>query len=368
MRSKVDVAALGDEERVAERVREIAEHGRHLLGGLEEELIAVIPEALGVVHGAARADAQQDVVRDVIAVIQVVHVVRADERQAEVLRDRHQPAVHDLLILDAVPLHLEEEVVRSEDVAEGGRRGARTGSLRAAQLRRDLTFEAAAQADQPLRVSGEQFLVDARLAVEALRVARGDELDQVVPALAGFGEQHEMVVGLGRGAALLEPAAGRHVHLAPENRLHTACARVVVEHDRREHVAVLRHGHGRHLQLPDLIQQLIDPARAIEQRELGVQVKVDEFGHGTEKFGSRSVEFGISSEFGAWNADLARNLRSVRRRTRHRISGLHTPSSFGLPRSAFRILQCLLPLDRGWRLGADVVDDAVDALDLVDDA
>ena len=29
-----------------------------------------------------------------------------------------------------------------------------------------------------------------------------------------------------------------------------------------------------------LVEQLLDPARAVEQRELGVQVKMDEVGHG----------------------------------------------------------------------------------------
>ena len=155
-----------------------------------------------------------------------------------------------------------------EDVAEGGRRRARAGGLRAAQLRWDLALEAAAQANQPLRMPGEQFLVDARLAVEALGVAGRDELDQVVPALACLREQHEVVVVLGWRPALLVAAAGRDVHLAPEDRLHAARARVVVEHDRGEHVAVLGHRNGRHLQLLHLIQQLVDPARAVEQREL----------------------------------------------------------------------------------------------------
>ena len=35
----------------------------------------------------------------------------------------------------------------------------------------------------------------------------------------------------------------------------------------------------RHLQLDRLIEQLVDPARAVEQRELGVQVEVDELAH-----------------------------------------------------------------------------------------
>ena len=35
----------------------------------------------------------------------------------------------------------------------------------------------------------------------------------------------------------------------------------------------------RHLQLDRLIEQLVDPAGAVEQRELGVQMKMDELSH-----------------------------------------------------------------------------------------
>ncbi len=58
-----------------------------------------------------------------------------------------------------------------------------------------------------------------------------------------------------------------------------ALARLVVEDDRREHVAVLGDRQRRHLQLDRLVEQLLDPARAVEQRVLGVQVQVDELSH-----------------------------------------------------------------------------------------
>ena len=58
-----------------------------------------------------------------------------------------------------------------------------------------------------------------------------------------------------------------------------ALARLVVEDDRREHVAVLGDGHRRHLQLDRLVEQLLDAAGAVEQRELGVQMKMDEVAH-----------------------------------------------------------------------------------------
>jgi hypothetical protein len=39
---------------------------------------------------------------------------------------------------------------------------------------------------------------------------------------------------------------------------------------------VLGHGNRRHLQLDRLIEEFVYPAGAVEQREFGVQVQVDE--------------------------------------------------------------------------------------------
>jgi hypothetical protein len=51
---------------------------------------------------------------------------------------------------------------------------------------------------------------------------------------------------------------------------------VVVEGHRREHVAVLGDGERRHLELDRFVEQLVDATGAVEERELGVQVEVNE--------------------------------------------------------------------------------------------
>ena len=130
-----------------------------------------------------------------IGLPEVVHVVRADERHVEIARDRQQPGVDDALLLDALVLHLEEEIAGAEDVAVSRRGLMRLARLIGAQPGRDLTFEAAAEADEPAAVLRQQLLVDARLVVEPVGVARRDELDEVVEPLVGLGEQHEVVGG-----------------------------------------------------------------------------------------------------------------------------------------------------------------------------
>ncbi len=183
------------------------------------------------------------------------------------------------LIVDALVLHLEKEIAGAEDVAIGRGGLHRLGVLLGADAGRDLALEAAAEADESGRMRREQVLVDARLVVEALGVAGRDELDQVVIALAGRGEEHEVVGGFPRRPALRAPVTRSHIDFAAENRVDATLARLVVKDDRREHVAVLGDRHRRHLQLDRFVEQLLDPAGAVEQRVFRVQVQMDEVGH-----------------------------------------------------------------------------------------
>ncbi len=155
----------------AKRLGVVLEDRRHLLGRLQEELIAGVAKALRVVHRLPGADAQQDVVRLIVALPQVVHVVGRDERQLELAGERHDAAIDDLLLLDALVLHLEEEVVLAEDVAQPRRRLERRPRLLHFERARHLALEAAAQADEALRMLRQQFLVDAGPVVEPFGVA-----------------------------------------------------------------------------------------------------------------------------------------------------------------------------------------------------
>ena len=139
-----DVAALGNEQRVLQRVGDVLEDNAHLLGRLQEELIAVVAQALRIVDGLARADTEQDVVRLMIALLQIMDVVGADKRKIQLACERQDPLVDDLLFLDALVLHLEEEIVLPEDVAKAAGRFECGTPLFHLQRARNFTFEAAA--------------------------------------------------------------------------------------------------------------------------------------------------------------------------------------------------------------------------------
>ena len=52
---------------------------------------------------------------------------------------------------------------------------------------------------------------------------------------------------------------------------------MIVKDHRREHIPVLGDRQRRHLEPGRLVEQLVDAAGAIEQRILGVQMKMNEF-------------------------------------------------------------------------------------------
>ncbi len=119
---EIDLAALGNAQRVGQRVGHLAEHLLHLRRGLQVELIAVIAQAIAIVDRLAGADAEKNVVRAMVAVRQVMHVVGCNERHVQLAGDRHEPLVHDQLLVDALILHLEEEVPLRRECRETARR------------------------------------------------------------------------------------------------------------------------------------------------------------------------------------------------------------------------------------------------------
>ena len=167
----IDVAPFGDAQRVCERLGDLAEDLLHFRGGLQIELIAVVPQPIAIVDVLAGADAQQDVVRPMIAVEQVMHVVGRDERHVQLARDRRQPFVDDQLLVDALILHLEEKVARPENVAKLRGGLERLPLAPRTDFARHFALEAAAEPNQSLRVLREQVFVDARLVIEPLGVA-----------------------------------------------------------------------------------------------------------------------------------------------------------------------------------------------------
>ncbi len=274
-RVDLDLATLGDGQRVVAGFGHLGEKRAHLRGRLEIDLLYVVEAAL-VGDVRAGADADQRIVRRVVRLVEKVHVVRRDQPESELPGQRGQHPVAFDLLLNSVIMELNIEVFRPENIAVGPREFLRLGQIVLDDRGVDFALEAAAQPDQPLRVLREQFLVDARLVIHAVEVRDGDELHEVSVALVVLRQQGEVIGRFAlRGRRFLGVRIRGHVHFATDDRVDARALRLLVKFDRAEEVAVVRDGQRRHPVFLRFFHRLRDPHRAVERRVFGMAVEMD---------------------------------------------------------------------------------------------
>jgi hypothetical protein len=148
-------------------------------------------------------------------------VVRRHEGQAELAGDGDELGVDRFLLGEAVVLELDVEVAGRENRGVGpggilGLLGEPPGKPRG-----QFALEAAREPDEPFGVGGQELLVDPRPVIEALEIALGDELAEVLVAAVVLDEEDEVeVVDVVPGARMLFETAPRgDVDLAAEDGL-----------------------------------------------------------------------------------------------------------------------------------------------------
>ena len=145
--------------------------------------------------------------------------------------------------------------------------------------------QAAREADDALGVLGEQLEIHARLAaVQALEEALARERREVLEALVGRRQQRQVVA---LDLAVAHVAVVDEVGLEAEQRLDAVLLGRLVELDGAVHDAVVGQADGRLAVGGGALGELVDVARAVEQRVLGVDVQVRDGrgAHGVETIG-----------------------------------------------------------------------------------
>ena len=285
---ELEGAAGGDLARVLDGVGRVLEELGHFRGGLEIELVGRELEPVRVGDLAVGLDADEDVLALGVVPPGEMDVVRGHQGQAELAGHRHELRVDRLLVGEAVVHELDVEIAGRED--PGVLPGRRLGLLgeAAVEPERDLALEAGRQPDEALAVGGQQLLVDPRPVIEALEIALGDELAEVLVAPVVLDQEDEMeVVDLvGRPRLLVEAALGGDVALAAEDGLDPLGLGRLEELDRAEDVAVVGHGHGGHVVLVGGHDEGLDLEAAVEDGIFGMVVEMNE-GRFHERYLSR---------------------------------------------------------------------------------
>ena len=180
--------------------------------------------------------------------------------------------------MDSVVLKLDIISV-AEDVAIPFHNGARSfkglgASTTFFKRPRDLSRKTAAQTDQTFAVLLEEFFVDSRLVVKAFDKGDRRKLQKIFIPLLVHCEERQVMHQL---FAFLKPRPRRDVRLVTDNRLDSRGERLLVEFERRVHVAVVCYRERWHFQLFCALDERFQLAETVKKGIVRVRMQVDEW-------------------------------------------------------------------------------------------
>jgi hypothetical protein len=179
-----------------------------------------------------------------------------------------------------VVLELEIEVAFAEDLGIETRFLRRGIGLPLDDEAGDLACETGAARDDPLVMLLDELVVDPRLVVEALHVARGHEPDEVRVSRCILGDHHEVMILVARLRAGFDVAGIRcDVEFAAYERIDAVLPAGVVEFQGAEHVPVVGEGEVLHPELDGPGHQFVHGGRSVEETVIRVIVEMYEIGH-----------------------------------------------------------------------------------------
>ena len=136
-------------------------------------------------------------------------------------------------------------------------------------------LKAAGSRDQPFAVFPKKCPVDSRFVIVSIQERSRGESDQVFVADLILCKK-DLVIPQAVASVLVIVA---EIKLAADNRLDSLLLSLGVKFRDAVEVTVVRDGDGRHPHFLAARDQRVDPCRSIEQRILGVTMKMTELGH-----------------------------------------------------------------------------------------
>ena len=277
------IAAFRDAQGAGKHVGRVFEDLVHFVMALDEKARALELHAIGVLNRLAGLNAQHHVLRVRVVLAEIVAVVGGDQRKAKIFFQTEQVGVDAVFLFQALVLNFQEEIVRAENIAVGGGRIPGRVVVVFHQAFGDFAFQAAGKSDQSFGVLGQKLLAHPRLVIEAAQRGFRGDLGQIAVAFLVFRENQKMVISVALGWSALDVVVVllADVELAADDRLHPGLVGGIDEMDRAKDVAMIGHGHRGHPELFHALDKLLHVAGAVEHGIVGMEVQVDELGHGS---------------------------------------------------------------------------------------
>ena len=205
----------------------------------------------------------------------VVGIIGDDQRDPRLRGHSEKLLVHQLLVREAMVLHLQEEISFPEDLQVAERRLLSFLVLVPGQVPGHLARQAGGAGDDPLVELPEGLQVHPGLVVKTVHEAAGDDLREVRVSCVVLRQEDQVIIAVLPFSGLPVEAGPRgHIDFTAQHRTDPGFLRGFVEVDDAVHGAVVRDGEGVHSQFLRPGHDLLDLAGAVQQGILCMNVQM----------------------------------------------------------------------------------------------
>ncbi len=261
---KIDVTALGDSQCVTERFRHLAEENSHFFRTAQKVAVARHVHTIGIGEQLSSLHAEQDVLQFSIFAADVMYIVGGDQVAALTPGEIDHLAVdfgHQRIVM---LLQFEEKVVSAKGLQVPISRPISLLQVIFLQSARNFPGKAGGRSDQAFVMRSQKVAVYPGVIIEALKLAGGGNLQQVLIASHVFSQQHQMVsVLVFDGVLILHGARGK-VGFKADDGLDAFLFGRFEKIQSTKHGAMISECQGRHAQLLGAFYKIGWRAEAIE--------------------------------------------------------------------------------------------------------
>ena len=270
------MAALGDFIGAGDGVGEGGEFFQHFRLAFDVHFVRMHAHAVFIGEGFARLDTHEDFLGKGVLAGEIMAVVGDHQGNVHFPGQAYQRWEHLFFIRQGMVLQFDEEVIPAEKVQIPLGGGAGVFFPAVQQRPGNFPGEAGGQGDEAPAVLLQKLQIHPGAVIEAPGEAVAYQFDEVLIALLGFAQQHQVVIFPGGGGFIVHIRAD--VHLAADDRVNARVLHGPVKIHHAVHGPVIGNGAAFHAQFLDASGQLFDAAGPVQQGIFGMQMQMCKHG------------------------------------------------------------------------------------------
>ena len=274
VKHEFQIAHIGNLNSIFKSFVAVGEQAAQLFFALDIKFLGLEFHAVGLVHGSAGLDAQQDILHFRILFPEVVGIIGYDQGQTGFPGQTQNTLIDHTLLVNAMVLQFQIESLRTKNMRHLQSIIFGRLIIFVHQVLGNTTGQTGRGSDQTFMILFQQLQVHTGFTVETMGKGFGNHQAEIFITLPVFTEQYQMIGVIINAMDTVFHSTAGNIHLTADDGLHSCCLGSFVKVDAAVHNTVVRNGNCRLAQFLHPVHQTVNPAGTVQKAVFRMDMKM----------------------------------------------------------------------------------------------